>query len=155
MSTHVHCIEPATSLQEVVDFMLKHEISNAPVVERVGNRRHLLGFVSEADCLEFLSNEMFYGNPSPAQTAEKIMKKHPTCVGPDADIFALTSVFMAHGFRHLPVVDSDHDLLGIVSRRDILASLSDYYRQWNRESDRQRLPVDVHEIMNHRFIMTG
>lgn len=155
MTGYVHCIAPEMQLQEVVSFLLKHKISNAPVVHQEGNHRQLLGFVSEADCLEFLANEMFYGNPSPAQTASTIMKKHPTCVGPDADIFALTSVFMSHGYRHLPVVDTDHNLLGMISRRDILKSLDDFYREWIRESDRERFPVDVHKIMNHRFIMTG
>ena len=154
MTGYVHCLAPEMQLQEIVDFLLKHKISNAPVVKQDGAKRQLLGFVSEADCLEFFSNEMFYGNPSPLQTAEKIMKKHPTCVGPDADVFALTSVFLSHRYRHLPVVDSDHNLLGMISRRDILKSLDEYYRRWTRESDRERFPVDVHQIMNHRFIMT-
>ena len=155
MTVHLHCISPEMQLKEMVAFLLKHKISNAPVVKQDGNRRDLMGFVSEADCLEFLANEMFYGNPSPTQTAETIMKKHPTCIGPDADIFAMTSVFMSHRFRHLPVVDSDYHLLGIVSRRDLLRSLDRFYDDWNRASDRERFPVDVHKIMNHRFIMTG
>ena len=154
MNARVHCVEPQMSLAEIVTFLLKHKISNAPVVRNEGNRRHLLGFISEGDCLEFLANEMFYGNPSPAQTAQTIMKKHPTCVSPETDVFALTSIFMSHRFRHLPVVEADQNLLGIISRRDILKSLDGYYRQWTQSSDRERFPVDIHKIMNHRFIVT-
>ncbi len=152
MNSHVQTIGPEMQLGEIVTFLLKHGLSNAPVVERHGADGGLLGFVSEADCLEHLSNELFYGNPSPSQTAETIMKKHPTCVSPETDIFALTSIFTSHRYRHLPVVEGQK-LVGIISRRDILKSLDQYYRDWSRNRDRQRFPIDVHKIMNHRFIV--
>lgn len=155
MNVHVHSVAPQMHLADIVTFLLKHELSNAPVVRIDGIKKNLLGFISEGDCLEFLANEMFYGNPSPSQTAETIMKKHPTCVSPDTDVFALCSIFMNLRLRHVPVVDADQNLLGIVSRRDMLRSLDAYYRDWTRASDRERFPVDVHKIMNHRFIMTG
>ncbi len=153
MNTHVHTVEPEMSLADVTTFLLKHQVSNAPVVKREGNERRLLGFLSEKDCLEFLSNEIFYGNPSPPQTAATVMKKHPVCVSPDADIFALASIFTSHGYRHLPVVENQH-LLGIVSRRDALAALDRYYRDWSLKRDHERFPVDLHEIINHRFLVT-
>ncbi len=154
MNAHVHTVSPEMQLGEIVTLLLKHDISNVPVVKQEGDDRRLLGFVSEGDCLEFLANELFYGNPSPPQTAETIMKKHPACVGPEMDIFTLTSIFTSHHYRHLPVVQ-DQYLLGIVSRRDILKSLDAYYRDWVRTRDRERFPVDVHKIMNHRFIIAG
>ncbi len=154
MNTQVQTVDPEMKLGELVPFLLKHELSNVPVVKQVGDERRLLGFVSEGDCLEFLANELFYGNPSPPQTAETIMKKHPACVGPETDIFTLTSIFTSHRYRHLPVV-RDQNLLGIVSRRDILKSLDEYYRDRVRTHDRERFPVDVHKIMNHRFIVAG
>jgi CBS domain-containing protein len=154
MNPRVETVEPDMHLSDVVTFLLKHKVSNVPVVKKEGNQRLLLGFVSEGDCLEFLANELFYGNPSPPQTAETIMKKHPVCVGPDAGIFALASVFTDHHYRHLPVVEGQH-LLGIVSRRDIIAALDQYYREWIRTSNRERFPVDLHKIMNHRFLVTN
>jgi CBS domain-containing protein len=154
MNRHVHTIGPEMNLGEIATFLLKHNVSNVPVVEQTGDDRWLLGFVSEADCLEFLANELFYGNPSPLQTAKTIMKKHPSCVEPEIDIFTLTSIFTSHRYRHLPVV-RDQNLLGIVSRRDILKSLDEYYRDWVRTRDRERFPADVHKIMNHRFIVAG
>jgi CBS domain-containing protein len=154
MKRQVHTVSPEMHLGEITSFLLKHDVSNAPVVQQEGEERRLLGFVSEADCLEFLANELFYGNPSPPQTAETIMKKHPACVEPEIDIFTLSSIFTSHRYRHLPVV-RDQNLLGIVSRRDILKSLDEYYRDWVRTRDRERFPADVHKIMNHRFIVAG
>jgi CBS-domain-containing membrane protein len=153
MNPHVQTVSPETLLADIVAFLLKHGLSNVPVVRQHGDKRLLEGFVSEADCLEFLANELFYGNPSPPQTAETIMKKHPVCVGPKEDVFTLTSLFTSHHYRHLPVVEQQH-LLGIVSRRDILKALDKYYRQWSRSRDRQRFPLDLHKIMNHRFLVS-
>ena len=153
LKPNIHTVTPEMQLSDVVTFLLRHKISNAPVVKQNGRHRELLGFISEADCLEYLSNELFYGNPSPPQTAATIMKKHPVCVCPEADLFALTSIFISHGYRHLPVLD-DYDLLGIVSRRDVLKSLDQYYREWSRTRDREKFPVDLHKIMNHRFLVS-
>jgi CBS-domain-containing membrane protein len=154
MTSHVQTIGPDMPLNEVSKFLLRHHVSNAPVVEQVDGKRKLLGFVSEADCLDFLTNELFYGNPSPPQTASTIMKRHPTCVTPETDVFTLTSIFVSHRFRHLPVVEAHH-LVGIVSRSDVLKSVDSFYRNWSRDRDNERFPVDVHEIINHRFIVGG
>ena len=154
MNRRVHTIEPTMGLYDVTSYLLKHEISNAPVVRRENDQQVLLGFISEADCLEFLANGVFYGEPSLPQTAETMMKKHPVCVGPDADVFTLTSIFINHNYRHLPVVEGEN-LLGIVSRRDVIRSLDQYYRKWVIMRDRDRFPVDLREIMNQRFLVKG
>ena len=153
MQTHVHTVEPDSRLVDVVTSLLDHKVSNAPVVRQEAGRRRLLGFISESDCLEFLANEMFYGNPMPPQTAQTIMKRHPVCVSGDEDLFTLASILTSHRHRHLPVVDSGH-LLGIISRRDVLRALERYYREWSREKEHERYPVDVHKIMNHRFLVS-
>ena len=43
MTRHVHTLEPETDLYDVAKFLLKHEISNAPVVRKEGTKRILLG----------------------------------------------------------------------------------------------------------------
>ena len=151
MNRRVHSVEPGMGLDDVVSFLLKHEVSNAPVVQHENGKKMLVGFISEAECLDYLANAVFYGNPSPPQTAETVMKRHPVCVGPDQDIFTLTSVFVSHRLRHMPVVDGE-ELLGIISRRDIIRSLDRYFREWTTMRDRDRFPVDLRKIMNLRFL---
>ncbi|MCA9076936.1 MAG: CBS domain-containing protein [Planctomycetaceae bacterium] len=154
MNRHVHAVTPDMGLANVVKVLLQHKISCAPVVNEIdGGRRILIGFVSEQDCLEHLSNEMFHGNPRPQQTASTIMKKHPICVAVDTDVFTLSSIFVSHGFRHLPVVDSDNHLLGLISRREILKALECFYDQTNDAYQIEHFPPDVHQIINHRFLM--
>lgn len=150
----IHTVSPEMTLADVIKFLLHHGISNVPVVEEEGGHRILVGFISELDCLDYLSNEAFYGSPAMPQTAGTIMKKHPVCITPDIDLFTLVSVFVSHGHRHLPVVE-DHGLLGIVSRRDALRALDAHYRDAIKSHDREHFPPDLREIAHHRFIVSG
>lgn len=153
MNRHVHCVTPEMSLAEVVQVFLKHDVSCAPVVDHDGGKfPSLRGFVSEGDCLAYLSNSMFYGGSSQPQTAATIMKKHPICVGPKTDVFALTSIFVSHEKRHVPVVDAEYHLLGLISRREILRSLEKFYRENNQECTDENFPPDLQKISNLRFV---
>jgi CBS domain-containing protein len=154
MTRHVECITPEMSLAAMIDFLERHQVSNAPVVEERDGRKLLVGFLSEGDCLECLANESFYGSPAPPQTAATIMRKHPVCVQPETELFTLASIFVNHGYRHLPVVENG-ELLGIVSRRDILKAMNDYYQREIRDSDRRKHPQELTEMIQQRLIVTG
>ncbi len=152
MSRNVQTVQPSMKLADVIKFLLKHHVSNVPVVEDEGGPPRLVGFISESDCMEHIANELFYGNPAPQLTAELVMKRHPVCVGPDTNVFALASIFVSHRLRHLPVVEGD-TLLGIVSRRDILMALDKYYREATQDRDKELHPPDIKQIIDHRFIV--
>jgi CBS domain-containing protein len=152
MTRHVQTVTPDMPLGELVHFLKRHHVSNAPVVEATPDGRELLvGFISEGDCLAQLANEVFFGNPAQPQTVRTMMRRHPVCVEPETDIFTLASIFVNHRYRHLPVVQEGR-LLGIVSRRDILQALDAYYREAIQERTLDRFPPDLHEIINLRFV---
>lgn len=155
MTRDVQTVSPDQTLEEIVALLKRHHVSNAPVVEKCPEGHPLLvGFISEGDCLEYLSNEVFFGSPSQPQTARTMMKRHPICVEPTADLFTLASVFVSHGHRHLPVVEQGR-LLGIVSRRDILNALENFYRQALADREFEKFPPDLHEVVNLRFMAQG
>ena len=152
MTRRVQTVTPEMSLEDVIQVLLKHRISNAPVVEKKTGEDVLVGFISERDCLALLADESYFGSPSPPQTARTAMRMHPVCVLPDTELFTLASIFVNHGFRHLPVV-ADGTLQGIVSRRDILRAMDEYYRETQSEQNRKKfVRPDLHEIASHRFI---
>jgi CBS-domain-containing membrane protein len=154
MTDHVYCITPEMSLAQIIQFLDKHQIANAPVVEQQGEKRILVGFVSERNCLECLANESFFGSLTPPQTAATIMRRHPVCVQPETEMFTLASIFVNHGYRDLPVV-GDGQLLGIVSRRDILKAMNHYYEQRLKEKDHEHHLPDYSELMQQRFVVSG
>ncbi|MEZ6043999.1 MAG: CBS domain-containing protein [Planctomycetaceae bacterium] len=152
MTTDVKMVTEETALTDVVHFLLKHHVSNAPVVKMQNGKPVLLGFISEEDCMTALSNEIFFGNPSPSQTARTIMTPHPICISPETELFALVSVFTTHRLRHLPVVENGI-LLGLVSRRDILEAMEVYYKSLVHRNDRDRMLRDTSQSLNLRFII--
>lgn len=153
MTRKVRTVTPDLTLDEAVSFLKRHKVSNAPVVEMdAEGHRMLVGFLSEGDCLEYLSNEIFFGSPAPVQTVRTMMKMHPVCVEPDMDIFTLASIFVNHRYRHMPVAE-DGRLLGIVSRRDILHALNDHYRDAFKDRKSKKFRPNLSELINHRFIL--
>ncbi len=153
MTGQVCTVTPEMSLSDVIALLLKHGTSNAPVVDRRDGQPRLAGFISERDCLAALSDELFFGSPSPSQTAATVMRRHPVCVAPDTDLFALASIFAVHGYRHLPVVEGN-ELVGVVSRRDVLRAMDTYYREVLAATEMKRHPPDLHQIVNQRFILS-
>lgn len=153
MTRDVQTVPPDMPLAKIIEFLEKHDVSNVPVVQRQNGRNILVGFISERDCLEFLANESFYGSPAPPQTAATIMRKHPICVRPESELYTLASIFVNHEHRHLPVVDNG-ELLGIVSRRDVLRAMNKYYWSEVHDKERKREHPDFEELMQRRFVVS-
>jgi CBS domain-containing membrane protein len=49
-----------------------------------------------------------------------LMTEQVIAVKPDTDLTAVRDLLWEHNIRHLPVVDGDGDLIGLVSQRDLL-----------------------------------
>lgn len=155
MNNDVEVVTPELTLIELIDFLQRHHISSAPVVDGNDSSRKLVGFISESDALERLANEMFYGLTEQPSTVLTCMKRHPVCIRPDIDVFAIASLLVNHGYRHMPVVDEQNRLLGIVSRRDVLRSMRSFYAKSTKEHESKYFPPDLSKIINHRFILSS
>lgn len=154
MNRDVRTVSPELSLLELIEFLQKSKLPSAPVVEDLDSQKRLIGFVSESDALEHLSNEMFYGLPEPQPSVKKCMKQHPIAIMEDVDLFAIASLLVNHGYRHLPVVDEKNQLLGIVNRRDVLKAMQTLYLKATKDHDAEYFPPDLTKIINHRFILS-
>ena len=143
------------SLAEVIRFLLEHGLSSAPVIDAHDGRRRLVGFVSEHDCLEHVSNELFYGvGSNPPKTVAAIMRTNPFSVPPDMDLFTLAGVMVNRGLRHVPVVE-DGDLVGIVSRREALRAIEQYYRASLSADARARRSPSLRDIVSQQVRMSA
>jgi CBS domain-containing protein len=56
-----------------------------------------------------------------ATTAADLMTRTVVTTSPDADLPSTARRLLESGYRRLPVVDAEGRLVGIVSRRDLLA----------------------------------
>lgn len=114
MDNNPHAVKNTATVRDVVKFLLKEELSGAPVVDE---NNHLVGFVSEQDCLTEVLNDAFYCEDSPNVTS--VMTSNVTSTSPDTSILELAQQMAKTAPRNYPVV-KDGVLVGLISRNDIL-----------------------------------
>jgi CBS domain-containing protein len=150
MTAQVVTVKHDMSVLQAAEYLLEHGVSNAPVVEQDFNRRILRGFVSEKDLIACYASGTFYNQPD--LRVSSIMRIHPVCVRPKADLFTLAKIFMQSDYRHLPVAEAQV-LLGMVSRRDVLRALVAHYREWALSDPKTRGTPDITGIFTARHLV--
>jgi CBS domain-containing protein len=130
MTTDVVTVTKETSCKEVARIMTDRKVNAMPVVSREG---HVLGMVSEADVLrkqERAFRRLGTGLPlrtrrertqAQARNAAALMTTPAITIHPEAPLGAAARLMNGHRIRRLPVVDASGQLVGIVSRRDLLS----------------------------------
>ncbi|MFQ5790627.1 MAG: CBS domain-containing protein [Acidobacteriota bacterium] len=118
MSKLIATLSPDTDIYTAIQTLLKKRISGAPVVD---DRGGLVGMLSEKDCLKVLTAEAFEGLPE-GKVAD-YMTSTVEVVLPSTHIWDIVHQLLNRRFRRLPVVDRDGRLVGLVTRRDVLAAI--------------------------------
>jgi CBS domain-containing protein len=130
MTTQVVTVAKTTGYQEVARLMAEYKLNAMPVVTDQG---HVIGMVSEADLLrkqERAFARLGTGLPrrtrhqreqAEARSAGGLMTSPAITIHPDAPLGAAARLMNGHNIRRLPVVDASGELIGIVSRRDLLS----------------------------------
>ena len=149
MITDVFTVTPGASLDEVITLLITHDIPAAPVIEDQDGVKKLCGYITEKDCLEYFSNEIYYGNPD---VSVQSMMRLPLCANPEMDVFSMATIFTQHPYRHIPVVKKKH-LVGVVSRRRVLRALYEFERKVCIDRAKGRCLMDFRELVNLRFII--
>lgn len=120
MQANVQAIKADASVREVVEHLLKWNITGAPVVD--GTMR-LIGFVSEQDCIKEMLNSAFYAEDSASVTS--IMRRDVLSVTPDTSILEIAETMLGNKPKNYPVVEHGK-LVGLINRRHILQALKQH-----------------------------
>ncbi len=115
MDAVVPTLSPETHIMTAVDFLLRHHVTGAPVVDSDGR---LLGIVTETDLLKLLA-EGIKGQPPTEATVAEYMTTDVVTVQPTVDIYYVAGIFLNNKFRRLPVV-KDGKIVGAITRYDLL-----------------------------------
>jgi CBS domain-containing protein len=132
MTTSVLTVDRITPYQDIDRLLTEHGISGVPVL-MMG--RQVAGVVSETDLLAAEDESArrvrlaravgrrwrLRKQPHVSLTAGSLMKAPAITIGPDATIPAAARLMNTHHVRRLPVIDSGGQLVGIVTRRDLLS----------------------------------
>jgi CBS domain-containing protein len=107
---------PDTTLLEAAAAMEGSDLGSLAVVEG----HDLLGLITERDIRRAVA-----AGTHLETAVSTVMSGDPDTFDPDLDVWDAATWIAESGYRHLPVVDDDGALLGVVSIRDLLKALVD------------------------------
>ncbi|MDA0972941.1 MAG: CBS domain-containing protein [Bacteroidetes bacterium] len=116
MTKKLVTFKPDQSIREVMDLLVKHNISGGPVVNEQGD---LIGMISEGDCLNQVVKSKYYNLPQDKDSVSLHMRTEVITIHPEADIFEAAQQFLTRKIRRFPVV-KDGKLLGQISQKDVM-----------------------------------
>ncbi len=111
MRTDVIDVEPAETLQAAAQAMKEGKISSVLVTED----GYLIGILTERDMVKAVAE----GIDTEVTHVRDYMTPTPVAVNPETSVEEGVQIMLERGFRHLPVVDGERELKGVVSIRDL------------------------------------
>ena len=115
MTKKVVCVAPDSTVTEVLNKLRAYHISCVLVCEDDTP----LGMISERDIVG-LAFEYVSGKEDPPQLASDLMSSSLTTVCDSDSLDDALDVAEQHRVRHLPVVDGDGRLVGLLTQTDLL-----------------------------------
>lgn len=116
-------------LEQVWELLRRHHIRGIPVVDK---ESRVIGMISIADFLKQVNWRMcetlmqrlkLLLKRQSKVLVREVMSAPAITVSADTPLTGVFLIFAEHGINHLPVVDDDNRLVGIVTRLDLLAAL--------------------------------
>ena len=135
MQRDVAAVEYGTELEEVWELLRTHKLKGVPVVDRA---RRVIGIVTIIDFLkradtgergQVFARLLRFIRRTPGLTADKpevagqIMTPRPITVHEDDHLLSLVPRFAENDIHHVPVVDAEDRLVGVVTQSDLMAAL--------------------------------
>ncbi|MFY0583215.1 CBS domain-containing protein [Cystobacter fuscus] len=117
LSCPVEKISENEGLSAAARAMRKAQVHSLPVVDASGR---MVGILTDGDLLAAMAGEHLSAPGDPWELpVDTLMTHEPYTLGPDATLEEAAGVLIDADVRHLPVVDEDERLVGILSERDL------------------------------------
>lgn len=147
MNPNVLSICPNASVEEAVKILSQNQISGLPVVD---DKNRLIGIITERDIVVFSSDLHIiplmsssnwispYTDVSKISSSkrgfelisktnvEKVMTKKLYDVTGDSNWFEIVKIMKSGKINHIPVVDKERKLIGIITRTDMLNYIAEH-----------------------------
>jgi len=121
MTRRLITLAPETEILKAMHVMDSHDIANAPVVDAEGR---LVGILSDRDCIRGVLQATYHSEF--AGLVRDFMTSDVVTVSPDEGLVEATRRLIDLPYRLFPVLE-DGALVGVISRRDVIAALT---REW-------------------------
>ncbi|HYX18192.1 MAG TPA: CBS domain-containing protein [Nostoc sp.] len=142
MSRDPIVVRVETPLNEAIQILAERHISGLPVVDDVGK---LVGIISETDLMwqetgvtppayiMFLDSVIYLKNPATyerdlhkalGQTVGEVMSKNPITISPEKTLREAATIMHDRSVHRLPVLDNTDQVIGILTRGDIIRAMA-------------------------------
>jgi len=117
MHTHPVIFKPDMVIEEASEKFIISKQTGGPVINE---QKRVIGFLSESDVLAKMLETSYYNEQ--IANVEDIMRKDVLSVKPYDSIFELAQMMLQNKPKVYPVVDDSGNLLGTISRNDVLVA---------------------------------
>ncbi|WP_060819236.1 HPP family protein [Caballeronia sordidicola] len=143
MSTPVVTVAASELATSARDLLKRHDVKALPVTD---DAQRVIGIVTRSDLMDKYSAATGFEVSSitprwlkrstgPVPLVRSLMSSHVRTVDASATIADLVPIFATYGHHHIPVLNADKKLAGMITQSDLLAGL---YRQAHVEQLRTR-----------------
>lgn len=146
MTEHPYVVDTESSVATASALMSTHKIGCLPVLS--GDQ--LVGIVTRTDLLTVLAQEQLAYRPMHTLRAADVMQRKVAFAHVDDNLLDGAMHMLQTGVRHLPVVDGDCRVMGVVSDRDVRKVVGDTRALVETSSRR-----DILERTSVAEVMTG
>ncbi|MEM0293233.1 MAG: CBS domain-containing protein [Saccharolobus sp.] len=116
MKKNVIVVDKNTTLRDVAKIMTENNVGSVIVVDN----GKPIGIITERDIVRAIGRNKDLNNK-----AEEIMTSSLITIKEDSPITGALSLMRSYNIRHLPVIDNEGNLKGIISIRDIARAIDD------------------------------
>jgi predicted transcriptional regulator len=106
------------NLQTAVDKLLASPLIGGPVVDDAG---HVVGWLSEQDCLAKIMEASYYSDHS--ALVEDVMSAMPLSISASLSIVDLAQKMINEKPKMYPVLDENDVYIGLITRKSVLAAM--------------------------------
>jgi len=122
MSTDLRTVTPDTLVEDAAELMLDTGVGSVLVVD---DRNGLRGILTSTDFVRIVANQQ----PKDRTPVSKYMTDDLVTTTAQASIAEAADAMVDEGFHHLPVVDDDEGLIGMVTTTDLAAYVAGLERE--------------------------
>ncbi len=117
MSTDLETVSPDTLVEDAATRMLEEDVGSLVVVDDGG---HLVGILTTTDFVEIVARSEPKANTTVSRyaTTDVITARAQQSIREAADLM------LTEGFHHMPVVDDEAGLIGVISTSDLAGYIS-------------------------------
>ena len=125
MKTDLVTLYPHDTLDKAIELLVERRITGIPIINK---NRTLAGIITEKDILNYMMEQNAVIPLTDSNLCEHTvfhaMTSDVVTFNEETPVSEICQCLARHEFRRVPIVDANEKLVGIITRRDLIAVIS-------------------------------